>query len=198
MATTAENQFEIERRNILFFQYTNMPGGGTLGWNADPNTVENGNTDGETLIYTSPIGTMYQESDGTMWLKTVSPNTWKIMQVDSTASGKTCVDKTITNGNSDTITTSSSGTVRAARFLIHLQGTAGGMGVDELRVAELIAACDGTSLQDHTIYAKLRNGTTISISAAVTYVSNELVLTITNNSGVGNDIKFQSCVDTVP
>jgi len=68
--------FETERRVILFKSGTTMPDASQLGWNADPNNVVNGNTDGETLIYMAPTGTRYQEDDGTQWYKKAMPNNW--------------------------------------------------------------------------------------------------------------------------
>ena len=76
---------EIERRVILFKSTTTMPDDSQLGWNADPNTVVNGNSDGETLLYNSPLGTQYIEDDGTHWRKTATPNTW--IETDGTGGG---------------------------------------------------------------------------------------------------------------
>ena len=47
-----------------------------LLWDADPNTVVNGNTAGETKLYTTAIHSHYGQSDGKEWRKIVMPNTW--------------------------------------------------------------------------------------------------------------------------
>jgi hypothetical protein len=69
--------FELERRVILFKSATSMPGGGQLGFNGDPNTITPpGTTPGEILLYSCPVGTRYQENDGTQWYKKTMPNVW--------------------------------------------------------------------------------------------------------------------------
>ena len=62
MASAAENQFEIERRSILFKSTTSLPDESLLGFDANPNGAIEGNSAGEFLLYNSPIGTSYQES----------------------------------------------------------------------------------------------------------------------------------------
>lgn len=76
MATTESNSFEIERRVIMFKSTTTLPDGSPLGYNGNPNNVINGNTDGETLIYTCPRNTRYSEDDGSEWVKESKPNNW--------------------------------------------------------------------------------------------------------------------------
>ena len=68
--------FELQRRVVLFNPNTTLADTTQLGYDGDPNDVINGNTPGETLIYNSPMGTRYQESDGTQWFKGSMPNTW--------------------------------------------------------------------------------------------------------------------------
>jgi len=67
---------EIERRVILFKPTTTLPDDSQLGWDADPNTVVNGNSAGESLLYNCPLGNQYIQSTGEHWRKTASPNTW--------------------------------------------------------------------------------------------------------------------------
>lgn len=76
MATVAENSFEIERRVILFKPTTTMPDNSLLGYDGNPNSVVNGNTPGETLVYNCPMGTMYIQSNGDEWRKKSTPNNW--------------------------------------------------------------------------------------------------------------------------
>lgn len=76
MATIENNAFEIERRCIQLKFNTNMPGGGTLGYDGNPNNVVNGNTDGETLVYNVAQGSTFLQSSGEWWFKKSLPNTW--------------------------------------------------------------------------------------------------------------------------
>lgn len=76
MASIDGNAFETERRFIQLKYNTNMPDDTTLGWDNDPNTVVNGNTDGETLIYNVAQGASFMQSTGALWFKKALPNTW--------------------------------------------------------------------------------------------------------------------------
>lgn len=86
MADAASNWFEIERRNIMFKSTTTLPDESSLGYDGDPNNVIDGHSDGETLIYNSPIATMYCQDNGTMWRKKSLPNEWVIIGGGSTCS----------------------------------------------------------------------------------------------------------------
>jgi len=77
--TIEGNQFEIERRVVLFKSTTTLPSGSPLGYNGNPNSVINGNSDGETLLYNSPIGTTYMQDSGVFWVKKVSQNIWEVL-----------------------------------------------------------------------------------------------------------------------
>lgn len=79
MADLATLGFEVERRNILFKPTTSMPDGTQLGYDGDPNLAINGSSDGQTLIYMSPIGTHYQRASGDMYFKKSMPNSWAII-----------------------------------------------------------------------------------------------------------------------
>lgn len=68
--------FELQRRVPLYKTGTTMPDGSLLGYDGDPNAVDKDNSAGETLVYYSAQGTLYQESNGNMWRKSESPNTW--------------------------------------------------------------------------------------------------------------------------
>ena len=83
MSDPVLNQFEIERRVILFKSSTTMPDGTQLGYNDDPNNAVSGETPGQTLIYTCPVGTRYQEDDGKQWIKKTLPNIWNVLGSDS-------------------------------------------------------------------------------------------------------------------
>jgi len=78
MADAVANQFEIERRAILWTALTTLNDKVTaLGWDDDPNDVVDGNTPGESWLYNLPIGQFFKQSDATLWWKTGSPNTWQ-------------------------------------------------------------------------------------------------------------------------
>jgi len=81
MATLDSLQFEMERRVILFKPTTTMPDLSQLGYNADPNLIVTPSTAGEQLIYFSPNGTRYLNTDAsgntiTEWFKKAQPNGW--------------------------------------------------------------------------------------------------------------------------
>lgn len=76
MADSDTNWFEIQRRVVLFKATTTMPDDTQLGYDGNPGSVVNGNTPGETLLYNSPQGTLYQQSNGVMWRKQLMQNTW--------------------------------------------------------------------------------------------------------------------------
>lgn len=87
MADFASLQFEMERRSILFTANTTMPDNSLLGFEGNPNSIVSPSTAGQTLIYNSPRGTNYlQLSNGTLWFKNASPNTW-IAVADAQLSG---------------------------------------------------------------------------------------------------------------
>lgn len=77
MSTVASNAFEIERRGILWTPLITLNDGVTsLGYDNDPNNVIDGNTPGESWLYSLPIGQFYKQNDATLWWKSDSPNTW--------------------------------------------------------------------------------------------------------------------------
>lgn len=76
MASIENNAFEIERRCIQLKFNTNMPGGGTLGYDENPNNVVNGANNGETLIYNVAQGSTFLQSNGKWWFKKSLPNNW--------------------------------------------------------------------------------------------------------------------------
>ena len=101
MANAENNAFEIERRLILLKYNTNMPDDTILGYDGDPNDAVNGNTDGETLIYNVSLGAHFMQSDGTMWRKVSTPNTWvKVGATESAITGKV-VSKTVAVGTTE-------------------------------------------------------------------------------------------------
>src|SRR6056297_3332847 len=77
MAKIDNLQFEIERRAIQLKYNTNMPDDTILGYDGNPNSVVNGNTPGETLIYNVAQGATFLQSNGDWWQKKALPNTWE-------------------------------------------------------------------------------------------------------------------------
>lgn len=98
MASIDGNAFEIERRCIQLKFNTNMPDDTTLGWDNDPNTVSNGNTDGESLVYNVAMGSTFLQSNGKWWFKKSLPNTW-IEIGGATSVSSNVVTYTIPAGN---------------------------------------------------------------------------------------------------
>jgi hypothetical protein len=77
MATPDSNFLELQRRLFGWSAITTLDDGVTpLTWDADPNTVVNGNSPGETKLYAMPPPAVYFQSNGTYWFKTALPNTW--------------------------------------------------------------------------------------------------------------------------
>lgn len=98
MASIDGNAFEIERRSIQLKFNTNMPDDTILGYDGNPNSVVNGNTDGETLIYNVAQGATFMQSNGTWWFKKALPNIW-IEIGGATSVASTIATHTITAGN---------------------------------------------------------------------------------------------------
>ena len=94
MAKIDNLQFEIERRAIQLKYNTNMPDDTTLGYDGNPNSVVNGNTPGETLIYNVALGATFFQSDGTWWQKKALPNTWDEIGGTGSTTGQV-ISKTI-------------------------------------------------------------------------------------------------------
>ena len=76
MADADTNWFEIQRRVVLYKSTTSMPDNTQLGYDGNPNSATNSSTAGEKLLYNSPQGTLYQQSNGVMWRKQLMQNTW--------------------------------------------------------------------------------------------------------------------------
>jgi hypothetical protein len=76
MGMLENHQFELERRVILFKPDTTMPDNTLLGYDGDPNAVDEHNSDGEFLLYHSPLGTQYIQFNGVEWRKRALPNVW--------------------------------------------------------------------------------------------------------------------------
>ena len=77
MADSVTNAFEIERRGIMWSPLITLNDGVTsLGYDGDPNNVIDGNTPGESWLYSLPTGQFYKQSDATLWWKSEAPNTW--------------------------------------------------------------------------------------------------------------------------
>jgi len=92
MADAVQNLFEIERRAIMWTPLITLNDGVTaLGWDADPNTVVDGNTPGESWLYSLPVGQFYKQSNANLWWKAGSPNIWIQLQ------GGTAIDHNLLN-----------------------------------------------------------------------------------------------------
>ena len=79
--------FELQRRVPLYKNGTTMPDGSLLGYDNDPNNVDKDNSPGELLVYYSPQGTLFQESNGNMWRKSETPNVWLPLGIGGGGSG---------------------------------------------------------------------------------------------------------------
>ena len=78
MALTNDQLYaEIQRRAFMWSQYSVLDDGSTiLTYDGDPNLVINGNTPGETKLYSMPYGAFYAESNGNLYYKSHAPNSW--------------------------------------------------------------------------------------------------------------------------
>jgi len=75
--TVAQNQFEIERRAIMWTPLTTLNDGVTsLTYDADPNLVSPSGSAGEQWLYSLPVGQFYKQSNAILWWKTGTPNVW--------------------------------------------------------------------------------------------------------------------------
>lgn len=68
--------FEMPRRPVRFFSQTILPNGLPMNYTKNPNDAVVGESDGDTLVYNSPIGTWFQMDNGEYWYKKELPNTW--------------------------------------------------------------------------------------------------------------------------
>ena len=80
MATVEGNAFEIERRGYQWSMDNTLDDGQTsLLYDGNPNNVVDGNTPGESKLYSLLPGATFFQSNGTWWIKKASPNTWEIV-----------------------------------------------------------------------------------------------------------------------
>lgn len=125
MPSVTTNWFEIERRNIMFKSTTTMPDGSSLGYDGDPNFVINGNTDGETLLYNSPIATMYTQDNGDIWYKKQLQNTW--VKIGGSSGGDcdcyTIIEKTVASGSEEIFFTLDLNTIKSFEWTTELSNT---------------------------------------------------------------------------
>ena len=68
--------FEMPRRPVRFFSQTILPDGLQMNYTKNPNDAVLGASDGDDLVYTSPMGTWFQMDDGSYWYKQETPNLW--------------------------------------------------------------------------------------------------------------------------
>lgn len=92
--------FEMPRRAIIFKSTTVLEDGSSfLNYNGNPNNVNASNSDGEQLLYYSPIGTLYVQDDGTLWHKTdASNNGWSSVGSGGGGSSSTSEKHVLTRG----------------------------------------------------------------------------------------------------
>jgi hypothetical protein len=88
--------FEMPRRPVRFFSQTILPNGLPMNYTKNPNDAVNGLTDGDTLVYTSPMGTWFQMDDGSYWYKESTPNIW--VEAGAGGTGTTSPDVMIDMG----------------------------------------------------------------------------------------------------
>jgi len=124
MATIESNAFEIERRSIQLKFNTNMPGGGTLGYDGDPNSVTNGATLGQTLIYNVAMGATFLQSNGSWWFKKSLPNTW-IQIGGATSVASNVVTYTIPAGNTQQFYSLDLGNNKVFEWVVDTEATSG-------------------------------------------------------------------------
>lgn len=161
MATVESNAFEIERRCIMLKFNTNMPGGGILGYDGDPNLVTNGNTSGETLIYNVAQGSTFMQSDGTWWRKSTLPNTWDV--VGSGAGSGSIVQKSVATKQTENIYSLDLSNNQVFDWTIHVINT----NTNEVSFSKISALYDGTTITS-TEYATL--GHVINFTSSIYYV----------------------------
>ena len=100
MATVDSNAFEIERRGFQWSMNNTLDDGSTsLLYDGDPNNVVDGNTDGESKLYSLLPGATFFQSNGTWWIKTASPNTWNEIATGGSSGGSTTTKHVITRGS---------------------------------------------------------------------------------------------------
>jgi len=87
MATVVSNAFEIERRCFQWSKDNTLDDHiSSLLWNDNPNNIIDGNTLGETKLYSLLPGATYFETStgiGIWWLKIDLPNVWIKIATDS-------------------------------------------------------------------------------------------------------------------
>lgn len=162
MATLDSLQFEMERRVILFKPTTTMPDLSPLGYNGDPNSASSSGTAGEQLIYFSPNGTRYLNTDAsgntlTEWYKKAQPNGWLPLGGDSSISiyGTDSSTWQLDMSNSGVILQSDGSTNLVIKDADGNDGTliVGGLKIDNL--TGYLRAVDGSIIVDSSISGSL-------------------------------------------
>lgn len=171
MASIDGNAFEIERRCIQLKYNTNMPDDTTLGYDGNPNSVVNGNTDGESLIYNVAMGSTFLQSSGKWWFKKSLPNTW-IEIGGATSVASNVVTYTIPTGNTQLFYTLDLSNNQTFDFTID---TIHGTDRSYAKVAVLWADPD----MEQNEYSFL--GHDIDIDIVASESSGDALLNITNN-----------------
>jgi len=87
-----DNWTDIQSRAILYSSTSVISSGTTLGYDGNPNNVDPNLSLGETVLYNSDIGTLYVQSDGSMW-RVESQGIWR--QIDP--SQESGVNSALTN-----------------------------------------------------------------------------------------------------
>ena len=180
MADASSNQFELERRALIWGPLTTLNDKVTsLGYDGDPNNVVQGNSDGEDWLYGLPVGQFYKQSNATLWWKTGSPNTWQQVDVGGGLGGDvskvgTPVDNQVGVWTGDGTIEGTSGLTYSGTALdvtgnITLTGTVDGINVgtdvaantakvsNATHTGDVTGATALTIADDAVTYAKMQN-----------------------------------------
>lgn len=178
MATINSNAFELERRGFQWSMNNTLDDGNTsLLYDGDPNSIVDGNSLGETKLYSLLPGATYFETTGDWWIKTSSPNVWSQISTGSSgALGDTASN--IATLSADVTTLKANAThftlPRGSENLVNFLGINLSNSSTNLSTSEVI--CFDTST--------IRSGKlVISAYNDSHYISTELLITYYNASG---------------
>lgn len=213
MATLDSLQFEMERRVILFKPTTTMPDLSQLGYNADPNLIVTPSTAGEELLYYSPNGTRYLNTDPstgdtlTEWTKKAQPNGWVPLGGDSSINiyGTDSSSWQLNLSNEGVVLRDASGNLRVTTNDDVLTTVyVGGLVIDNL--SGILQAQDG-SVYVNPSYLPLKSfqGTLLGTGSVKTFYVNHALGTLKqvisiydpSNNQVYPDVERGSDIDTI-
>lgn len=158
MPSTDEIWFETQRRIVLFKEGTVMPDGSLLGYNGNPNNTNN-STPGQTLLLNSPIGTLFIQTDGTMWRKTVlATNTWVTLGDGTGGSGGSTVNSQLVTRGAFEVTES-----QATFLTLQDNSFAGDTVWDDITYMHTLVVPYDTTVKRVVLRGTATNGATINI-----------------------------------